>query len=60
MDFNSARDCLFDHWVGENCMREAHFDTAYVVEPLDLIRAATIGEHPGQLEFELFVSQLAV
>jgi hypothetical protein len=39
MDFNSARDCLFDRWVRENCMREAHFDTAYVVEPLDLIGA---------------------
>jgi ketosteroid isomerase-like protein len=26
MDFNSARDCLFDRWVGENGMREAHFD----------------------------------
>src|SRR6266850_552819 len=39
MDFNSASDCLFDRWVGENCMRETHFDTAYLIEPLDLIRA---------------------
>jgi len=39
MDFNSARDHLLNRWVRENCMREAHFDTAYVVEPLDLIRA---------------------
>ncbi|MDB6017142.1 MAG: hypothetical protein JWR19_1631 [Pedosphaera sp.] len=39
MDFNSAGDHLFGRWVRENCMREAHFDTAYVVEPLDLIRA---------------------
>jgi hypothetical protein len=39
MDFNSARDRLFDRWVGENGMREAHFDAAYVVEPLHLARA---------------------
>ena len=39
MDFNSARDHLLNRWVRENGMREAHFDTAYVVEPLDLIRA---------------------
>jgi hypothetical protein len=39
MDFNSARDHLLNRWVRENCMREAHFDTVYVVEPLDLIRA---------------------
>jgi hypothetical protein len=41
MDFNSASDCLFDRWVRKNCMREAHIDTAYLVEPLDLIRAET-------------------
>ena len=39
MDFNSAGDCLSNRWVRENCMREAQFDTASVVEPLDLIRA---------------------
>ncbi len=39
MDFNSARDCLFNRWVRKMFMREAHFDMAYVVEPLDLIRA---------------------
>jgi hypothetical protein len=39
MDFNSARDCLFYSWVREMFMRKAHFDTAYVVEPLDLIGA---------------------
>jgi hypothetical protein len=39
MDFNSTEDHLFNRWVRENCMREAHFDTAYAVEPLDLIRA---------------------
>jgi hypothetical protein len=39
MDFDSAGDCLFNRRVRENCMREAHFDTAYVVEPHDLVRA---------------------
>jgi hypothetical protein len=32
-------DCLFDRWVREMFMREAHFDTAHVVEPLHLIGA---------------------
>src|ERR1700730_11477785 len=46
MDFNSARDCLFDRWVRENCMRETHFDTADVIEPLDLIRAKCVSKEP--------------
>src|SRR5882757_10093811 len=41
VDLNSASDCLFDPWVRKNCMREAHIDTAYLVEPLDLIKAET-------------------
>ena len=39
MDFNSSRDHLLNRWIREMFMREAHCDTAYVVEPLDLIRA---------------------
>src|ERR1700674_1722139 len=39
MDFNSAGDHLCNHWVREMFMREAQVDTAYGVQPLDLIRA---------------------
>src|SRR6202521_2601265 len=39
MESSSSRDHLLNRLVRENCMREAHFDTAYVVEPLDLIGA---------------------
>ena len=39
MESSSSRDHLLNRWVRENCMREAHFDTAYVVEPLDLTGA---------------------
>jgi len=52
MDFNSAGDCLIDHWVRENCMREVHFDAAYLVEPLDLIRAE-ICIQSAQIIFQL-------
>jgi hypothetical protein len=39
MDFHSTRDHLSNRWVREMLMRETHFDTACVVEPLDLTRA---------------------
>jgi hypothetical protein len=39
MDFNSAKDLLLNSGVREMFMRVPHCDTAYVVEPLDLIRA---------------------
>jgi hypothetical protein len=39
MNLNSAKDLLLNSWVREMFMRVAHCDTAYVIEPLDLIRA---------------------
>jgi hypothetical protein len=43
MDFNSARDCLFARWARESFMREGHFDTAHVVEPLGSNALSDVG-----------------
>jgi hypothetical protein len=39
MDLNSTEDRPSKHRVREMLMREAHVDSAYRVEPRDLIRA---------------------
>jgi hypothetical protein len=47
MDFNSAKNGVFTRRIRENLMREAHFDTAYVVELLDLFKAEMCIKEPS-------------